>query len=509
MSYIVLARRLRPQTLDDVIGQPLVTQAIKNALESNTLHPVYLLTGTRGVGKTTIARIIAKSLNCENGPTPCLKCDSCLMIQDGRYPDMYEIDAASRTKVEDTREILDQVQYMPQTGKKKVYLIDEVHMLSQHSFNALLKTLEEPPEHVQFVLATTEPEKIPKTILSRCLHFNLQPLSLPQIQEHIHNILSNDGIKYDTQATELIAEAADGSMRDALSLLDQCLAISPKHISESVTSSLLSTIPSAQVELLLKAVHARDIDEIESICNTLENNNIDFRTLLKQVSEKLINISIDQLRGKTSELTQLWPESYVQVLYRMLMQGMSDLEYSPSVKLGALMCLIRMAAFSPSNAKAPSPSPVTSTIPQTTKQPAVTSTQSKPSEDTQPIPSEWSEIVPKLGLSPMLKNLADHTTLADQTDTAWVLNLDSSHKHLLSDQGIKKLEEKIIAFLGTSIKLTIELCDKQSHTPAAIQEAQTNQNNDKARAELNNDPVLSQLLSEFNVSQEDVEVSAD
>ena len=237
MSYIVLARRLRPQTLDDVIGQPLVTQALKNALQSGTLHPVYLLTGTRGVGKTTIARIIAKSLNCENGTPPCLTCDTCQMIQAGTYPDLFEIDAASRTKVEDTREVLDQVQYMPQTGKKKVYLIDEVHMLSQHSFNALLKTLEEPPQHVQFILATTEPEKIPKTILSRCLHFNLQPIAVSEIQKHIEHTLTSDNVKFDSEATLQIAEAGDGSMRDALSLLDQCLAIDPKYISLNTTQS--------------------------------------------------------------------------------------------------------------------------------------------------------------------------------------------------------------------------------------------------------------------------------
>ena len=202
MSYITLARKLRPQKLSQVVGQSLVVKALANAIETNALHPVYLLTGTRGVGKTTLARIIAKSINCEDlqQHEPCLKCQTCLMIQEGRYCDLYEIDAASKTKVEDTREILDQIAYMPQMGRKKVYLIDEVHMLSQHSFNALLKTLEEPPQHVQFILATTEPEKIPATVLSRCLHFNLHPLSETEIETRLSDALTQEGKSFEQEA---------------------------------------------------------------------------------------------------------------------------------------------------------------------------------------------------------------------------------------------------------------------------------------------------------------------
>lgn len=508
MSYIVLARRLRPKTLDDVVGQSLVTQAIQNALSSNTLHPVYLLTGTRGVGKTTIARIIAKSLNCEvSTTTPCLTCDSCQMIQDGRFPDLYEIDAASRTKVEDTREVLEQVQYMPQMGKKKVYLIDEVHMLSQHSFNALLKTLEEPPQHVQFILATTEPHKIPKTILSRCLHFNLQPLTENEIDQHLQQILTSDKVPFEPQATLQIAQAAEGSMRDALSLLDQCLAISPSQISGTTTSQLLSTLPQEKIQDILKAIHSRDIDQIEALCDEVARNNIDFRTLLKQLAEALIYISIDQVRGKETPLTNLWPETYVQVLYRMLMQGMGDLEHSPSIKLGALMCLIRMAAFSPQEADSlPKPTVATAKPSQTATPQAKAPQKAK----TAPAPQmhDWSTMIGQLDLTPMLKSLAENCTLEQLSQQHWRLLLNSTHKHLLSERSLDKLQTEISQLMGLKIKLEIILSEDNSQTPAAIKEADQNKATQQARAELGDDPVLSQLLAEFNVAKTDVEVEA-
>ncbi len=511
MSYIVLARRLRPKTLKEVIGQPLVIQALDNALKNNTLHPVYLLTGTRGVGKTTIARIIAKSLNCENGTSPCLKCDTCLMIQDGSYPDLYEIDAASRTKVEDTRDILEQVQYMPQMGKRKVYLIDEVHMLSQHSFNALLKTLEEPPAHVQFILATTEPEKIPKTILSRCLHFNLQPLTQESIFKYLSNTLTQDNIAYDEEALMQIAEAGDGSMRDALSLLDQCLAISPEKVDLSVTQPLLSTFPKAQLITLLKAIGTQDTHKIEAMCNEYEKNNIDFRQLLKQLSEQLIHTSIDQIRGQKNPLSDIWPDTYIQVLYRMLMQGIADLEHSPSIKLGSLMCLIRMAVFHPkSSTVEPHTANKAAHRPEKAQPKLVTLPSETPVTTTGDATESinWAKLTAALPLSPMLRKLAENCSLNQKSNTTWRLGLHTSQKHLLSNTACEKIQAAINQHLDLSIKLHIEIAKTTQNTPAMKQEAKKQSYDDSAREALKDDPVLNSLLSELNISTDDVEISS-
>lgn len=491
MSYIVLARRLRPKTLDEVIGQPLIVQALTNALMNNTLHPAYLLTGTHGTGKTTLGRIIAKSVLCEKGPLPCLKCSSCEMIQSGTHPDLYEIDAASRTKVEDTRDVLEHVQYLPTLGKKKVYLIDEVHMLSQHSFNALLKTLEEPPEHVQFILATTEPHKIPKTILSRCLHFNLQPILLTQIAEYLGSILEKEGIEFEKEALSHIASASSGSMRDALSLLDQLLAISPKKVTTEVTSSLLSTLPTQALSDLLIAVSKQDIEAIQSRLSTYEKNNIDFRTLLTQLSELIIKTSIHQLQGKDTPLTSLWTESYLQVIYRMLMQGIQDLPYSPSPYLGTLMCLIRISAFYPEDTESPLPQ----------KKPEKSITPTKPTLTSYNL----SEIIPKLTLTPMLKTLLSHCTLKP-SDTLWAFTVSPSHKHLLSPNTAEKIESAIQKDLGISIKVNITVGDSQEHTPHQKQQKEHAIKTEKAQQALDQDPVLKSLLNELSVPSEKVQV---
>lgn len=477
MSYIVLARRLRPQHFDQVIGQKLVVQALTNALSNGKTHPAYLLTGTHGTGKTTLGRLIAKALNCETGPLPCLKCQSCEMIQNGTHPDLYEIDAASRTKVEDTKDVLEHVQYLPVMGKKKIYLIDEVHMLSQHSFNALLKTLEEPPSHVQFILATTEPHKIPKTILSRCLHFNLQPLMTTEIQDYLATTLETEKISYDQDALSHIAKASKGSMRDALSLLDQCIAISPEHINIETTSSLLSSLPDQALDELLILIAKKDITTIQSTLERYRDNNIDLKALLLQLSEKLVNLSIDMLKNKQTPLTDLWPDTYVQVLYRMLMQAISDLPYGPSPYLGALMCLIRMSVFYPSSESTP---------PKTTDR-------AEPS---------LSSLMSDLKLSPMMKELLSHCDV-NTTKDKWVLTLATSHKHLLTPQTPQKIEAALKEALQRNISVSIEL-GKSINTPYQQQQTKKKAQTEKAEKELSKDPVLSSLLKELEVPKDKV-----
>ena len=495
MSYTVLARRLRPQTLQEVVGQPLVIQAIQNALDNNTLHPVYLLTGTRGIGKTTLARVIAKSLNCEKGPHPCLKCDTCKMIQNGAYPDLYEIDAASRTKVEDTRDVLEHIQYLPQMGKKKVYLIDEVHMLSQHSFNALLKTLEEPPEHTQFILATTEPEKIPKTVLSMCLHFNLQPLSQPEISDYLASVLKNDGIEFEKEAIDQIATAGDGSMRDALSLLDQCLAISPQAVNAETTQSLLSTVPKAKLIEIMQAVHKKDVKYLEDTCGQLERNNIDLRTLLKQLAELVQQTACLQLQNKSGPLTELWPKTYIQVLYHMLIQGIQDLEYSPSARIGTLMCLIRMSVFYPESSPIATP----------TKQAITSQTESKSS----PIQScmSWEDTIQKLEVSSMIKALLTNCALSSKDNNHWQLILKEQHKHMLTDSAPDKTAKALSSLMNQDIKVSITLSNESLQTPADNEKAKQSIHQKEAEKSLSEDPVLNSLLSSLNVDKEDVTIS--
>jgi|AntRauTorckE5430_2_1112549.scaffolds.fasta_scaffold00038_25 DNA polymerase-3 subunit gamma/tau len=486
MSYIVLARKLRPKTLDEVIGQPLIVQALRNALSLNKLHPAYLLTGTHGTGKTTLGRLIAKALNCQNGPFPCLKCDSCEMIQAGTHPDLCEIDAASRTKVEDTRSVLEHVQYLPVMGKKKVYLIDEVHMLSQHSFNALLKTLEEPPSHVQFILATTEPNKIPKTILSRCLHFNLQLISEEKITTYLSSILDKEKINYEHEALSHIAKSAKGSMRDALSLLDQLLAISPDNISNEVTSTLLSTLPVEKIDTLLSYIANKDIDQIQNSISEFEKNNIDFRNMLSQLSERIVQISIHKLQGRTTPLTTLWTDSYLQVLYRMLMQGISDLDHSPSLSLGSLMCLIRMAVFYPEE-------------------------RTENSQNTPKVPKKndfldfsLTELISKLSLTPMLTELLSHSSLHKDEDK-WTFTISPSHQYLINPKTTEKLKSVLEKTLNTSIQVLFKIKPTEN-TPYQEKQQEKAVATEKAKTALDQDPVLKSLLSELDVTKENVTI---
>ena len=365
MSYQVLARKWRPRKFAEMVGQEHVLQALINALDNDRLHHAYLFTGTRGVGKTTVARIFAKSLNCETGVSaePCGQCPACMEIDEGRFVDLLEVDAASRTKVEDTRELLDNVQYAPSRGRYKVYLIDEVHMLSAHSFNALLKTLEEPPPHVKFLLATTDPQKLPATVLSRCLQFNLKRLSIPLIVAHLEQLLKAEAVETDAGALRLLARAADGSMRDALSLLDQAIAYGGGTVHETEVRIMLGTIEQAHVVELLRALAGGDGAALLQIVERLSQQLPDYEGCLQNCSLYLQQIAIAQTlpdavdehldeREAVLDLAERMDAEEVQLFYQIGLIGRRDLQMAPDLRGGLEMVLLRMLAFRPASAGA-------------------------------------------------------------------------------------------------------------------------------------------------------------
>ncbi|NPE53928.1 DNA polymerase III subunit gamma/tau [Dickeya dadantii] len=362
MSYQVLARKWRPQTFADVVGQEHVLTALANGLSLGRIHHAYLFSGTRGVGKTTIARLLAKGLNCETGitATPCGQCDTCREIEQGRFVDLIEIDAASRTKVEDTRDLLDNVQYAPARGRFKVYLIDEVHMLSRHSFNALLKTLEEPPPHVKFLLATTDPQKLPVTILSRCLQFHLKALDAEQIRQHLQQVLEQEQLASEPRALQLLARAADGSLRDALSLTDQAIAMGQGQVTAAAVSQMLGTLDDEQPLALIEALVKGDGTGVMALMGQAASRGVDWEALLVETLTLLHRIAMlqllpsalgeeyNQVAPRLRELARVIPPAEVQLYYQTLLVGRKELPYAPDRRMGVEMTLLRALAFHPS-----------------------------------------------------------------------------------------------------------------------------------------------------------------
>ncbi|ASD97844.1 DNA polymerase III subunit gamma/tau [Salmonella enterica] len=403
MSYQVLARKWRPQTFADVVGQEHVLTALANGLSLGRIHHAYLFSGTRGVGKTSIARLLAKGLNCETGitATPCGVCDNCREIEQGRFVDLIEIDAASRTKVEDTRDLLDNVQYAPARGRFKVYLIDEVHMLSRHSFNALLKTLEEPPAHVKFLLATTDPQKLPVTILSRCLQFHLKALDVEQIRHQLEHILNEEHIAHDPRALQLLSRAADGSLRDALSLTDQAIASGDGQVSTQAVSAMLGTLDDDQALSLVEAVVDANGERVMSLINEAAARGIEWEALLVEMLSLLHRIAMVQLspaalgsdmaaiEQRMRELARTVPPGDLQLYYQTLLIGRKELPWAPDRRMGVEMTLLRALAFHP---RMPLPEPETprqsfaAVAPTAVMTPPQVQQQSAPAPQTSPAP---------------------------------------------------------------------------------------------------------------------------
>jgi len=383
MSYQALARKWRPQSFEEVIGQEHVVSALANALDSERVHHAYLFTGTRGVGKTTLARIFARALNCETGvsASPCGQCAACVGVSQGSYLDLIEVDAASRTRVDDTRELLDNVQYAPTLGRYKIYLIDEVHMLSTHSFNALLKTLEEPPAHVKFLLATTDPQKLPATILSRCIQFNLKAMDVERLYGQLEKILSAEEMTYEPEALKVISRSADGSVRDALSLLDQAIAFGNGRVEATQVRSMLGMIDSDFTRQLLVDVCANNPAQAMQTARSLAERSVDFAAAMDDILTMLHHIALYQVspdaviaKGVDAEsvagLVEHCDPELTQLLYQIALIGKRDLSMAPDPRTGFEMALLRMTSFQPHTGAALTPSTGNMQLSQAPSQPA-------------------------------------------------------------------------------------------------------------------------------------------
>lgn len=514
MSYQVLARKWRPRSFKDMVGQEHILRMLTNALEQKRIHHAYLFTGTRGVGKTTLARILAKCLNCETGVTsnPCGTCHTCKSIDAGQFLDLFEVDAASRTKVEDTRELLDNVLYPPTQGRYKIYLIDEVHMLSNHSFNALLKTLEEPPEHVKFLLATTDPKRLPITILSRCLQFHLKRITPDQIAKHLQHICTVETINHDLPALEKLAKAADGSMRDALSLLDQAIAYGHGAVNKTDVNTMLGSMAQDDLMPLLEALAAQDGKEVFATIKRLSERAPDFQEVMDELISVFHKIAITQCvpdalatEENIAALANRFSPQDVQLYYQIALLGRRDLALTPSPQQGFEMSMLRMLAFQPN----------TSIAAATPTKAAKQATQAKPiepkttTEATELKPSvatnsaiDWRAVLPQLGLSGMAYALAANCTLEKMDGNKIELALSASHAPMLNQKLKERLTEALSKHFGKTIQLEINTTSAELSTPVKQQQQELDQRLANAKENIMHDPQVKKLIAMYDATVE-------
>jgi DNA polymerase-3 subunit gamma/tau len=553
MPYQALARKWRPRNFGEIVGQEHVVRALTHALEHSRLHHAYLFTGTRGVGKTTLARILAKAINCEarSGSEPCGQCPICREVDEGRFVDLIEVDAASRTKVEDTRDLLDNVLYAPSQGRYKVYLIDEVHMLSGHSFNALLKTLEEPPPHIKFLLATTDPQKIPVTVLSRCLQFNLKRLTPDQIRSQMEEILRRESIDFESNAVKSLARAADGSMRDGLSLLDQAIVHGSGALRETEVSAMLGTVARRPVFELLDALAAGDAATLLSQVEAMAEHAPDFGDVLQQMLIVLHHAALaqwvpdavkrDEDADRILGLAQRLSAEDLQLFYQIGLLGQRDLPLAPDPRGGFEMALLRMLAFRPAQDAAPSARPLKTAPPATPHQPeppppaarpaperaappaapapafAPTPTPAAPPEPAvaslptapiQPEPAaapsaaaasiDWQHLIRASGVAALARELANHCVLLHLDEDSCVLALDPKHSSLRTANTEANLEKALQKHFRRPLKLTIKLERPGAETPAAQIRRHKDERQRAAEIEIEQDENVIALKERFD-----------
>ena len=536
MSYQVLARKWRPKSFATLVGQEHVVRALTHALEQQRLHHAYLFTGTRGVGKTTLARIMAKALNCETGlsATPCGTCSSCVEIDGGRFIDYIEMDAASNRGIDDMTQLLERATYAPTRGRYKVYVIDEVHQLSGPAFNAMLKTLEEPPEHVKFILATTDPQKIPVTVLSRCLQFNLKQMPQSHIIEHLGRVLEAEQVNFEPAALRHLAKGAAGSMRDALSLLDQAIAHGAGRVEEEGVRAMLGTVGDEHLFGLLDAFVAQDIHAMLDIAALMDARSLSFDSGLQELATLIHRIALSQFapdaildRGERERLApyaEAFDAEFLQLCYQICIHGRDELSLAPDEYAGFVMTLLRLHAFRPERGgqsvmagkQQPAPRPVPIARPvNAAEAPAAAGHGAVPPSLTfdapdAPAPAsaqagaedDWHALVARLPLAGMTKQLAQHCELSERSDTQVVLRLPPAHKHLLGAG--KTLEDKLQAALrqhyGKPLRLQLVVAEPAGETPAQRQKNEQRERQERAIASIEKDPFVRDVVDLFDAS---------
>ena len=494
-----------------MVGQEHVVRALTNGLRQNRLHHAYLLTGTRGVGKTTLARILAKALNCETGvtPTPCGVCGACIEIDGGRFVDLLELDAASNTQVDSMRELLENALYAPTSGRFKVYIIDEVHMLSRSAFNAMLKTLEEPPEHVKFVLATTDPQKVPVTVLSRCLQFNLKQIPAPQIRDRLEQILGQEKIASEPAALNLVAHAAQGSLRDALSLLDQAIAYGAGRVEEQAVRAMLGTVDRSYLFSILEALARQDGARLLAIADDMQARSVGLEASLQELATLLHRVALAQVlpeaigaddpdREALLSLVSAFAPEDVQLYYQIALQGRADLPLAPDEYAGFTMPLLRMLAFAPEGsdavrAAAAVPKPVAGSAPAT------------PAAGGAPAPgtaaaaaTDWQQLVGQLKIGGMARMLAQHCELVRQDSDRLDLMVPEAHRHLLDKVYREKLQSALEEHFGRRLKLEFTLGAPTGNTPAEREDRERRARQERAIEAIDSDPFVCELVENFD-----------